>query len=36
MDSAAHYEMYPYVNMGHYALWQVVNDKNIRNKLFDQ
>ena len=35
MDSAAHYEMYPYVNMGHYALWQVVNDKNIRNKLAD-
>jgi len=22
-DSASHYEMYPYVNMGHYALWQV-------------
>jgi endoglucanase len=21
-DSASHYEMYPYVNMGHYALWQ--------------
>ncbi|MFN5790802.1 MAG: glycoside hydrolase family 9 protein, partial [Bacteroidota bacterium] len=35
MDSAAHYEMYPYVNMGHYALWQVVEDKIIRNKLAD-
>ena len=35
MDSAAHYEMYPYVNMGHYALWQVVDDKIIRNKLAD-
>jgi len=22
-DTASHYEMYPYVNMGHYALWQV-------------
>jgi hypothetical protein len=21
-DSTAHYEMYPYVNMGHYALWE--------------
>jgi hypothetical protein len=21
-DSASHYEMYPFVNMGHYALWQ--------------
>lgn len=21
-DTASHYEMYPYVNMGHYALWQ--------------
>jgi hypothetical protein len=35
MDSAAHYEMYPYVNMGHFALWQVVDNKNIRNKLAD-
>ncbi len=25
-DSARHYEMYPFVNMGHYALWQVGND----------
>ena len=22
-DTASHYEMYPFVNMGHYALWQV-------------
>ena len=22
-DTASHYEMYPYVNMGHYALWEV-------------
>lgn len=22
-DSASHYEMYPFINMGHYALWQV-------------
>lgn len=30
-DSVAHYEMYPYVNMGHYALWEVAPDsfKNI-------
>lgn len=25
-DSASHYEMYPFVNMGHYALWQVGNE----------
>ena len=25
-DSARHYEMYPYVNMGHYVLWQVGTD----------
>jgi hypothetical protein len=24
-DTASHYEMYPYVNMGHYTLWQVGN-----------
>jgi len=35
MDSAAHYEMYPYVNMGHYALWQVVDNKTIKVKLAD-
>lgn len=27
-DTASHYEMYPFVNMGHYALWQVGNDKD--------
>ena len=32
MDSAAHYEMYPYVNMGHYALWKV-SDANTKLKL---
>ena len=28
-DTAGHYEMYPFVNMGHYALWQsgTSNDK---------
>ena len=25
-DTASHYEMYPYVNMGHYALWQAGTD----------
>jgi len=32
MDSAAHYEMYPYVNMGHYALWKVC-DASTRSTL---
>ena len=27
-DSASHYEMYPFVNMGHYALWQAGNSKD--------
>ncbi len=27
-DTASHYEMYPFVNMGHYALWQVGNAKD--------
>jgi hypothetical protein len=27
-DTASHYEMYPYVNMGHYALWQVGTEKD--------
>jgi hypothetical protein len=31
-DSVAHYEMYPYVNMGHYALWQV-GDPAIRKRM---
>ena len=31
-DSVAHYEMYPYVNMGHYALWQI-GDSTIRKRM---
>lgn len=27
-DTASHYEMYPFVNMGHYTLWQVGSDKD--------
>ncbi len=27
-DTANHYEMYPFVNMGHYALWQVGSEKD--------
>lgn len=27
-DTASHYEMYPFVNMGHYALWQVGTAKD--------
>jgi hypothetical protein len=27
-DTASHYEMYPFVNMGHYALWQAGNKKD--------
>ena len=29
-DTASHYEMYPFVNMGHYALWQVGSRKDKR------
>ena len=32
MDSASHYEMYPYVNVGHYALWQV-GDASIKKQM---
>ena len=32
-ESAAHYEMYPYVNMGHYALWQVGNAKDKKEMI---
>ena len=32
MDSSAHYEMYPYVNVGHYALWRV-SDPATKVKL---
>jgi endoglucanase len=31
-DSVAHYEMYPYVNIGHHALWQVA-DETVRKRL---
>ena len=27
-DTAGHYEMYPFVNMGHYALWQVGDERD--------
>ena len=32
-DTASHYEMYPYVNMGHYALWQVGSAKDKRQMV---
>jgi len=32
-DTASHYEMYPFVNMGHYALWQVGNAKDKKEML---
>jgi len=32
-DSTSHYEMYPYVNMGHYALWQVGNSKDKKEMV---
>jgi endoglucanase len=37
-DSARHYEMYPYVNMGHYVLWQVgtAEDKKMTSAYFRQ
>jgi len=37
-DTASHYEMYPYVNMGHYALWQVGSeaDKKETAAYFEQ
>lgn len=31
MDTAAHYQMYPYNNLGHYALWEVA-PRGIRKK----
>ena len=36
-DTASHYEMYPYVNMGHYALWQIgsENDKAQMISYYD-
>lgn len=37
-DSARHYEMYPYVNMGHYVLWQegTEEDKKMTLEFFKQ
>jgi hypothetical protein len=32
-DMANHYEMYPYVNMGHYALWQVGSDQDKKQAI---
>lgn len=36
-DTASHYEMYPFVNMGHYALWQVGDstDKKEMSKYYE-
>ena len=33
-DTASHYEMYPFVNMGHFALWQAGN-KNDKKLAID-
>lgn len=37
-DTASHYEMYPFVNMGHYALWQAgtARDKQMTAKYYEQ
>ncbi len=32
-DSAGHYEMYPFVNMGHYALWQVGKEEDKKQMV---
>ena len=32
-DSASHYEMYPFVNMGHYALWQVGKEEDKKQMV---
>lgn len=32
-DTASHYEMYPFVNMGHYALWQVGTAQDKKNMV---
>jgi hypothetical protein len=32
-DTASHYEMYPFVNMGHYALWQVGTPRDKKKVL---
>jgi endoglucanase len=33
-DSTSHYEMYPYVNMGHYVLWEV-GEAAVKKKMID-
>jgi hypothetical protein len=32
-DTASHYEMYPYVNMGHYELWKVGKEKDKKRAI---
>lgn len=32
-DSASHYEMYPFLNMGHYALWQVGKEEDKKQMI---
>lgn len=32
-DSASHYEMYPFINMGHYALWQVGKEEDKKRMV---
>ncbi len=32
-DTAGHYEMYPFVNLGHYALWQVGTSTDKKNVI---
>jgi len=32
-DSTGHYEMYPFVNMGHYALWQVGDSEDKKEMI---
>ncbi len=32
-DTASHYEMYPYVNMGHYVLWQVGSEEDKQQMI---
>jgi len=32
-DSASHYEMYPFLNMGHYALWQVGKEEDKKRMV---
>ncbi|MDZ7296323.1 MAG: glycoside hydrolase family 9 protein, partial [candidate division KSB1 bacterium] len=34
-DTAHHYEFYPFMNLGHFALWQVTEDKAVRDTLAD-